>query len=58
MVQEDDDAQLTLIGVGVGAELSHALDAAVLLRGSKGTRCRVVSFPCLTMLNSLSGILR
>ncbi|KAL7923719.1 putative transketolase [Trichoderma austrokoningii] len=44
VVREDDDAQLTLIGVG--AELSHALDAAVLLRESKGIRCRVVSFPC------------
>ncbi|KAL9476448.1 hypothetical protein ACSS6W_006289 [Trichoderma asperelloides] len=38
VVQEDDDAQLTLIGVG--AELSHALDAAALLRESKDIRCR------------------
>lgn len=44
VIQEDDDAQLTLIGVG--AELSHVLDAATLLLEQNGVRCRVVSFPC------------
>ncbi|KAM0454122.1 hypothetical protein ACHAPV_008586 [Trichoderma viride] len=52
VVQEDDDAQLTLIGVG--AELSHALDAAVQLRESKGIRCRVVSFPCQRLFEGQS----
>lgn len=52
VVQEDDDAQLTLIGVG--AELSHALDAAVQLRESKSIRCRVVSFPCQRLFEGQS----
>ncbi|KAL7811178.1 Transketolase, thiamine diphosphate binding domain-containing protein [Trichoderma aethiopicum] len=44
VIQEDDDAQITLIGVG--AELSHVLGAAALLLEKNGIRCRVVSFPC------------
>lgn len=52
VIQEDDDAQLTLIGVG--AELSHVLDAAVVLRETKGIRCRVVSFPCQRLFEGQS----
>ncbi|PTB38814.1 uncharacterized protein TrAFT101_006843 [Trichoderma asperellum] len=52
VVQEDDDAQLTLIGVG--AELSHALDAATVLRESKDILCRVVSFPCQRLFEGQS----
>lgn len=44
VIHEDEDAQLTLIGIG--AELSHALDASIVLLETKGIRCRVVSFPC------------
>jgi dihydroxyacetone synthase len=52
VIQENDDAQLTLIGVG--AELSHALDAATILQKSKGIRCRVVSFPCQRLFEGQS----
>lgn len=44
VLQDADDAQLTLIGVG--AELSFAVDVADALRKSHGLRVRVVSFPC------------
>ncbi|OIW31514.1 transketolase [Coniochaeta ligniaria NRRL 30616] len=43
VLQEAEDAQVTLIGVG--AELSFALDVAREL-GGRGVRARVVSFPC------------
>ncbi|KAF3062662.1 Dihydroxyacetone synthase [Trichoderma lentiforme] len=52
VIQEDDDAELTLIGVG--AELSHVIDAAVVLRETKGIRCRVVSFPCQRLFEGQS----
>lgn len=43
VLEEVEDAQVTLIGVG--AELSFALDVARELEG-QGVRARVVSFPC------------
>lgn len=52
VVQEDGDAQLTLIGVG--AELSHVLGAANLLLEKHGIRCRVVSFPCQRLFEGQS----
>ncbi|KAK3938177.1 dihydroxyacetone synthase [Diplogelasinospora grovesii] len=41
---EDDQAEITLIGVG--AELSMALDVAKALKEENSIRARVVSFPC------------
>lgn len=41
---EDAEAQVTLIGVG--AEMSFAVQAREVLRNKYGTRARVVSFPC------------
>ncbi|KAH0495110.1 hypothetical protein TgHK011_008678 [Trichoderma gracile] len=52
VIQEEDDAQLTLIGVG--AELSHVLGAANLLLEKNGIRCRVVSFPCQRLFEGQS----
>ncbi|KAL6889498.1 Transketolase, thiamine diphosphate binding domain-containing protein [Trichoderma longibrachiatum] len=52
VIQEDEDAQITLIGVG--AELSHALGAATLLLEKNGIRCRVVSFPCQRLFEAQS----
>ncbi|KAK7553666.1 Transketolase, thiamine diphosphate binding domain-containing protein [Phyllosticta citricarpa] len=43
VIDEDDAADVTL--VGVGAELSFAVDMAAALR-ERGVRARVVSFPC------------
>ena len=43
VLEEEDDAQLTLIGVG--AELHFALDVAKVLREKHGLKVRVVSFP-------------
>ncbi|KAK7518794.1 Transketolase, thiamine diphosphate binding domain-containing protein [Phyllosticta citriasiana] len=43
VIEEDDAADVTL--VGVGAELSFAVDVAAALREC-GVRARVVSFPC------------
>ncbi|KAL6863515.1 transketolase [Trichoderma novae-zelandiae] len=51
VIREDDKAQLTLIGVG--AELSHVLNAATVLE-TKGVRCRVVSFPCQRLFEGQS----
>ena len=44
VLEEADDADLTLIGVG--AELNIALDAAAMIRKEKNLKVRVVSFPC------------
>jgi dihydroxyacetone synthase len=44
VLEEEENADITLIGVG--AELSHALDVATNLRSQKSLRVRVVSFPC------------
>ncbi|RFU81942.1 dihydroxyacetone synthase [Trichoderma arundinaceum] len=52
VIQEDDNAQLTLIGVG--AELSHVLDAATVLLETKGIHARVVSFPCQRLFEGQS----
>ncbi|KAK1247728.1 hypothetical protein MKX07_000616 [Trichoderma sp. CBMAI-0711] len=52
VIQEDGDAQLTLIGVG--AELSHVLGAANLLLEKNNIRCRVVSFPCQRLFEGQS----
>lgn len=44
VLQEDDEASITLIGVG--AELSFALQVAERLKDRQGIRARVLSFPC------------
>lgn len=44
VLSEEESATLTLIGVG--AELSFALDVATKLKAEKGIVARVVSFPC------------
>jgi dihydroxyacetone synthase len=49
VLEEDSDADLTIIGVG--AELSLAVDVAVRLR-ELGRRIRIVSFPCHRLFES------
>lgn len=44
VLEEDEQAQVTIIGVG--AELSIARDVAAELRSRRGFRARLVSFPC------------
>ncbi|BCS27968.1 transketolase family protein [Aspergillus puulaauensis] len=44
VLEEAESADVTLIGVG--AELSFALDVAAQLKEKKGITARVVSFPC------------
>jgi dihydroxyacetone synthase len=44
VLEEADDADLTIIGVG--AELALAVDTAARLRDDEGLKVRVVSFPC------------
>lgn len=44
VLEEADDASVTLIGVG--AELSFALEVAQQLKETKGIAARVISFPC------------
>jgi dihydroxyacetone synthase len=44
VLQEEQDADMTIIGVG--AELALAVDAAATLREKHGLKVRVVSFPC------------
>lgn len=51
VLEEVEDADLTLIGVG--AELSFALQVAEELRG-KGVKARVVSFPCWRLFEAQS----
>ncbi|KAI1334581.1 putative transketolase [Xylariaceae sp. FL0016] len=48
VLQENEKATVTLIGVG--AELSHAVDVASRLR-EKGIEARVVSMPCQRLFN-------
>ncbi|PSR85780.1 Transketolase, thiamine diphosphate binding domain-domain-containing protein [Coniella lustricola] len=43
-VDDADTADVTIIGVG--AELSFAVDVAAALQSERGVRARVVSFPC------------
>lgn len=61
VVREVEDPQVTLLGVG--AELSFALDAAEYLSTENGVRARVVSFPCQRLFERQSreyrrGVLR
>lgn len=51
VVQEVEDAHVTLIGVG--AELSHAVDVAKELQAKK-IKARVVSFPCQRLFEGQS----
>ncbi|KAJ5183980.1 hypothetical protein N7492_001596 [Penicillium capsulatum] len=44
VLSEDESATLTILGVG--AELSFALEVAAKLKAEKGIVARVVSFPC------------
>ena len=44
VLEEDEDADLTIIGVG--AELNLAVSLARALKESAGTRTRIVSMPC------------
>lgn len=44
VLEEDGDAKVTIIGVG--AELSFALDVAQRLKETRGIAARVISFPC------------
>jgi dihydroxyacetone synthase len=44
VLKEDENADLTIIGVG--AELSLAVDVAARLRTEHNLKARVVSFPC------------
>lgn len=52
VLEEDEHADLTLIGVG--AELSFALDVAAHLRSTQGLKVRVVSFPCIDLFEKQS----
>lgn len=61
ILHEEDEADLTLIGVG--AELSLAVNAAKTLREEQNLRVRVVSFPCHRLFEKQSqqykrGVLR
>ncbi|KAF2822583.1 hypothetical protein CC86DRAFT_423803 [Ophiobolus disseminans] len=51
VLDEIEDADVTLIGVG--AELSHAVDTAKELKG-KNIKARVVSFPCQRLFDAQS----
>ncbi|ODM14717.1 Dihydroxyacetone synthase [Aspergillus cristatus] len=44
VLEEDSDAKVTIIGVG--AELSFALEVAQRLKETRGIAARVISFPC------------
>ncbi|EXJ93372.1 transketolase [Capronia coronata CBS 617.96] len=52
VIEEDADADLTILGVG--AELGLALDLAARLRETAGLRVRVVSFPCQRLFEKQS----
>ncbi|KAJ5897048.1 uncharacterized protein N7473_006447 [Penicillium subrubescens] len=52
VLSEDDSAALTIIGVG--AELSFALEVAEKLKAGKGIAARVVSFPCQRLFEQQS----
>jgi dihydroxyacetone synthase len=51
VIEEVDDADVTLIGVG--AELHHAVDAAKELK-TKNIKARVISFPCQRLFETQS----
>ncbi|CEJ61250.1 Putative Transketolase [Penicillium brasilianum] len=52
VLSEDESATVTLIGVG--AELSFALEVAEKLKAEKGITARVVSFPCQRLFEQQS----
>ncbi|KAJ6025000.1 hypothetical protein N7540_005797 [Penicillium herquei] len=52
VLQEEESATITIIGVG--AELSFALEVAAQLRAQKGITARVVSFPCQRLFEQQS----
>ena len=52
VLTEDESATITLIGVG--AELSFALEAAAQLKAQRGITARVVSFPCQRLFEQQS----
>ncbi|KAL4912884.1 Transketolase, thiamine diphosphate binding domain-containing protein [Aspergillus aurantiobrunneus] len=52
VLEEAESAAVTLIGVG--AELSFALDVAAQLKEKKGITARVVSFPCQRLFEQRS----
>ncbi|KAL4905444.1 hypothetical protein BDW74DRAFT_185010 [Aspergillus multicolor] len=52
VLEEASDASVTLIGVG--AELSFALEVAAQLKEKKGITARVVSFPCQRLFEQQS----
>ena len=47
---EDDDADVTLIGVG--AEMAFAVQTRELLRRDHGIKARIVSFPCQRLFDA------
>lgn len=52
VLDENENAAVTIIGVG--AELSFALDVAQALKGTRGVETRVVSFPCQRLFEQQS----
>jgi dihydroxyacetone synthase len=52
VLEEAPNADVTIIGVG--AELSFALDVAARLKEKKGITARVVSFPCQRLFEQQS----
>ena len=52
VLSEDESASVTLIGVG--AELSFALEVAEQLKTTKGITARVISFPCQRLFENQS----
>ncbi|GLI79168.1 hypothetical protein PoHVEF18_007496 [Penicillium ochrochloron] len=52
VLSEDESATVTIIGVG--AELSFALEVAEKLKAEKGITARVVSFPCQRLFEQQS----
>jgi dihydroxyacetone synthase len=52
VLEEVEDADVTMIGVG--AELSFALDVAKQLKETKGVKARVISFPCQRLFEAQS----
>lgn len=52
ILSENESAAVTL--VGVGAELSFALEVAQRLKAEKGVTARVVSFPCQRLFEQQS----
>lgn len=52
VLEENDQAAVTIIGVG--AELSFALDVARSLKETRGIEARVISFPCQRLFEKQS----